>query len=184
MSEKKWNSVSSETKLPGRMALRLSWGNRIGWGPWDWTPRDLNVEAPTEEGSWVSFHISFWFVLPLSSQAAKGGRETVFDVYTTVCIIKKAFQDAEQYCLQYCLVLVVYAQATCVCVETTVSKRHWYADGSMCQMPLPSQMAATPSSSSSIQPVPLLTPNSPVGRPLPVWTDSNSTRISQILFSP
>lgn len=108
--------------LPGRRVLHLSWGNRTGWGPWDWTPRALNVEVLTEEGSWVSFHISFWFVLPPSSPAVKIGGETVLNVYTSVSVLKKAFQDAKQYCWWQSSV-GGSMQRRKVCVETTVSKR-------------------------------------------------------------
>lgn len=54
--------------------------------------------------------------------------------------------------------------------------KHWYADEGAWQM------ATTPFS--SIQPVPPLTPPFPVCWPPSVWTDSNPTGISQVLFSP
>lgn len=132
----------------------------------------LKIEGPecwgADSGGILGFFSYFRFVRIASVfSGCEWGRTNKRHVYTAVCI-QHAFQQAK---LRLCYDSELCGGSVCV---TTVHRKHWYADGGACQM------ATTPSS--SIQPVPLLTPPSPVCWPLPAWTDSNSTGISQILF--
>lgn len=116
---------------------------------------------PTVGEFWVSFHIFFWFVLLPSSLAAKDGGITELMFTTKSECNTQANKQSTNFVSELCRGFVW---------------KHWYADEGAWQM------ATTPFS--SIQPVPPLTPPFPVCWPPSVWTDSNPTGISQVLFSP
>ncbi len=144
----------------------------------------LNTEGPecwgADRGGILGFFSYFLLVRTASVfSGCKQGRETMLSVYASFCVIKKAFQGAKQ---QVWCWWSMYRRR--VRVETTVSKRGIDMQMAACARCHCRARWLSPSSSFSIQLVPPLTPTSPVGRPLPVWTDSNPTRISQSLFSP